>query len=86
MPEAIQLTKEERRERMRKAVESLQKYMKGYPDQIGYLDYSDETFIDDMLYGIGVAIDSAEYGYASGYRKFKERVQAHIDKKSGSYR
>jgi hypothetical protein len=37
-----------------------------------------ETFINDMLYGIGSAM-SEEYTYAKGYRKFKERLKEQFD-------
>lgn len=64
-------------ERMRFAVESLAQYMATYDKQYGYLDYSDKTFIDDVLYGIGRAL-SKDYEYVVGFEKFKARLREHL--------
>lgn len=69
----------EAQERMAKAVEKLTEYMRTYDKQVGYMDYSDEIFIDDVLYGLGIALDEAEYSYADGYRKFKARLKEHLE-------
>jgi len=71
------LTKKQKQKRMKDAVEYMTAYMVGYDKQIGYLDYSDETFIDDVLYGLGVALD-ADNRFAIGYEKFKARIVKHI--------
>lgn len=70
--------KEARRKHVKEAIEKLTRYMKTYDRQIGYLDYSDETIIDDILYGLGAAL-SEDYMYADGYRKFKERLKGHLN-------
>jgi hypothetical protein len=59
--------------RMEAAVASFQKYMTTYSDQQCYRSYSDETFILDALYGIGIALD-ADYKFATGFGAFKHRV------------
>lgn len=64
-------------ERKRAAVESLQKYMAAYDKEYGYLDYSDTTFIDDMLYGIGRALDK-KYEFANGFDTFKGVLREHL--------
>lgn len=67
------LSAEARRNRMRKIVARIQGYVATYTDQAAYADYSDDTFVNDMLYGIGMAI-SDEYRHAGGFRRFKERI------------
>lgn len=68
----------EKQKRMKKAVERLQKYMETYDQQSKYLDYSEETFIDDVLYGLGVALDHDEYSFFFGFQKFKKRLVSHL--------
>lgn len=65
------------RRRMKKAVEHLQKYMMTYSNQAGYLNYSDETLIDDVLYGLGVALNE-RYRYRDGFDLFRQRLFEHI--------
>jgi len=67
--------------RMKKAIEYLQKFMNTYDQQYGYLDYRDETLIDDVLYGLGVALDGSEYRMANGFRKFQKRLRKHLGAK-----
>ncbi|MGM1289590.1 hypothetical protein, partial [Escherichia coli] len=54
------------RKRMAAIVVEFQKYVATYSDQQCYQDYSDRTFIEDMLYGIGVAIDRERFRAADG--------------------
>jgi len=61
-------------ERMTKIVDEFQRYVADYTKQQQYEDYRDDTFLEDMLYGLGVALDRDEYGMASGYREFKKTV------------
>lgn len=67
----------ERQRRMKKIVERMVDYVSTYDQQAGYQDYSDETFIQDMLYGISLSLDAEKYKFADGYRKFQETI-AHI--------
>ena len=67
-----------RQKHVKQAIEYLARYMKTYDKQTGYLDYTDETIIDDVLYGLGVAIGGREYQMADGFAKFKERLAKHI--------
>jgi hypothetical protein len=62
---------------IKKATESLQKYMATYDNQYGYEDYSEETFIDDVLYGLGRALDK-KYQWSPGFSKFKEKLLKHL--------
>ena len=72
-----------RQEKVKKGIEYLIHYVGTYPNQYGYLGYSDETIIDDVLYGLGIALDDDEYQMAEGYRKFQERLLRHIQKNLG---
>lgn len=68
----------ESRQRMKKAVQHLQECMMRYDKQIWYLDYTDETLIDDVLYELGVALDPKRYAFAQGFRRFKKRLVKHL--------
>jgi hypothetical protein len=68
-----------RQKRMQRIVTHFQEYVRTYDSQMGYLDYEDKTLLDDMLYGLGLAIDE-KYRYGSGYDKFKTVLRNHLDK------
>lgn len=70
--------RDKKRRRMKAAVEYLQKYMATYDKQFGYQDYRDETLIDDVLYGLGVAL-GREHQFADGFAKFKAKLRAHLN-------
>ena len=61
-----------RQERMRLMVQRMQHYWNAYSDQHKYEDYSDETFLLDALYGIGLAINRDAYEYAGGFEDFQK--------------
>ena len=65
--------------RMKKAVEYLQEYMRTYDQQEGYQDYRIETYIDDVVYGLGISI-SGRYRGASGFRDFEKFLLKHLEK------
>ena len=65
------------KKKMRAAVASLKDYLDRYDKQQGYESYSEETLIDDVLYGLGIALDSRN-AYANGYEKFKTRLISHL--------
>lgn len=67
----------DRQKKVKKAIEYLKKYIVTYEEQFGYLDYSDEIIINDILYGLGAALDG-KYKFASGFDKFKERLREHL--------
>lgn len=79
---AKRLTK--RQKRIEEAVAYLQKFMATYPNQTGYLDYTDRTFLNDMLYGIGVAL-GGKVG-ADGFDEFKDKLRAHLAKEAAPVR
>lgn len=65
------------------AVKYLQDYMDNYATQEGYGNYSETTLIDDVLYGLGVALDN-KYSCAQGYDLFKERLCKHLKPKKAA--
>lgn len=70
--------RKQKQERVRIAILRLKAYIDTYDKQRGYLDYSDETIINDMLYGIGMALDD-KYMWAKGFAEFKERLKEHLN-------
>lgn len=61
--------------RMERAVKYLQDYMATYDKQEGWRSQSDATLIDDVLYGLGVALYGQECEYAPGYEKFQDKLR-----------
>jgi hypothetical protein len=70
------LTKEQ--QRAKRIIDSLTKYMETYSNQQGYLYYSDETIINDVLYGLGIALNRKEYEWSPGFAKFKQKLIKHL--------
>ena len=67
-----------RQKHVKRAIEYLKNYMNTYDNQYGYLDYTDETIINDVLYGLGVAVGGRKYEFAQGFAKFKVLLAKHI--------
>lgn len=57
-----------------KAVDFMEQYINTYRNQPYYKTYTEATFINDMLYGVGVAV-SDEYQFAQGFDTFKEKLK-----------
>lgn len=70
------MTKKQRHARMRKIVKSFQEYVATYDQQACYEDYEDRTFIADMLYGIGRAIDEVKHHGPYGFEAFAEVIRS----------
>ncbi len=66
------------RKRMKLIVGRLQEYVRTYSDQAHYEDYSDTIFIDDMLYGIGIALEPLAHQGAYGFQKFKDLLRERL--------
>jgi hypothetical protein len=64
-----------RTERMKLMVEYIQDYMRTYTQQYNYQEYTDETFIQDILYGLGVAINPQDHRWADGFDRWKETLK-----------
>lgn len=58
----------------KEATEKLREFMNTYPNQIGYEKYSEEMFILDVLYGLGIAVNTEKYELSNGFKKFKEHL------------
>lgn len=70
---------EKRRKLMRKRVAMLQNYVATYSEQASYDDYSDKTYVDDILYGLGISfIAPADYTGPGGYERFKQYLREHL--------
>lgn len=65
-----------------KAVKFLKGYMNTYPEQFRYETFSDKTYIDDILYGLGVSISKTKYSYAQGFRDFKKDLIEYLKNES----
>lgn len=55
---------------MENIVAKFQKYVETYHQQAGYEDYTDDTFVADILYGLGAALDD-DFRFANGFLRFK---------------
>lgn len=62
----------------RAALKFLTNYFKTYDKQASWDKVSDKTFLDDALYGIGVALDEKQHSYAQGWDRFKEKLLEHL--------
>ena len=67
------------KKRMRLMVKYLQRYMETYDQQIGYEHYRESTFIDDVLYGLGVALNPKEHQFSDGFDVWKKKLIEHIN-------
>lgn len=56
----------------KKQLDRFKKYVKTYKETD---TLTEEIFILDMIYGIGIALDKKEYQYTPGMRKFCERIR-----------
>ena len=53
-------------------IAAMKHYIDTYPDQLGWKQYSKETMLADLVYGIGIAMDRDKYEFADGYDAFKK--------------
>jgi hypothetical protein len=60
--------------RMKLMVEYMQHYMRTYTQQYNYQEYTDKTFIQDILYGLGVAINPQDHRWSDGFDRWKETL------------
>jgi hypothetical protein len=72
------MANKQQQQRMEAIVKRFQEYVETYTSQAYYKNYSDTIFLDDMVYGIGLALDDAGYKGADGYDKFKALLLAHL--------
>lgn len=64
--------------RIRKIVAEFQNYVRTYTKQKHYDTYTDSIVIDDMLYGIGIALNEGDYAFSEGYERFKAKLREHL--------
>jgi hypothetical protein len=62
-----------------KSIDYLTDFASSYPTQLGFDDYTTETFMDDMLYGLGVSL-SDDYRFSIGFKQFKIDLINHLRK------
>lgn len=62
------------RKKMANSVNSIKEYVNTYDKQLGYKDYSEDTFINDILYGIGISLND-KYQMGNGFLLFKQRLR-----------
>lgn len=60
------------------AIDYLTDYMNTYKDQANYQDYTPYTFVQDIIYGLGVAM-SEDHKFANGYRDFKKKLVDYLE-------
>jgi hypothetical protein len=68
------------RKRMERIVADFQKYVASYSEQECYQDYSDRCFVEDILYGIGLAIDPKAFRYADGFDKWRAELLQYLQR------
>ena len=66
--------------RMELMVQYLKRYIDTYDNQYHYQNYSDTILIDDILYGLGVALNPEEHQFADGFDTFKNKLIEHLTK------
>jgi len=65
--------------RIKEIVKKFQVYVATYTNQQFYENYSEECIINDMIYGLGIAIND-KFNYANGYREWKKELDKIINK------
>lgn len=58
------------KEKVIAGVDSLKHYVNTYTPDTCF--NNGNVFVDDILYGLGVAIDAEKYSFANGYSEFKK--------------
>ena len=64
---------------MTKSVAYLSHYMGTYDKQPMFEEYRPETYIDDVLYGLGVSL-SDEFKFGGGFDNFKDFLRDYLAK------
>lgn len=60
------------------AIDYLQRYMNTYTDQPYYTEYSRDIVLDDILYGLGIALGGERFKYARGYDAWKRLLHERL--------
>jgi hypothetical protein len=64
------------------SLQVFQNFVGTYHTQAGWEEYNDTTYIEDMLYGLAISLDS-KYKYAIGFRDFKYDLIQYLSKQPG---
>lgn len=59
----------------KEVIDELIRKLELYRDEGDFERYTDDCFVQDVMYFVGVSIDEKEYHHADGYRRF---VMRHI--------
>lgn len=59
-------------------IAALNDYVETFPNRHGIDEYTNERYITDILYGLGMSL-SDEYWYAEGFAKFKKLLFACLE-------
>ena len=62
-----------------KATNSMKDFWNTYDMQPDFENYSAETFINDAIYSIGLAINNREFHSSNGFDKFKDVLRRHLN-------
>ena len=66
------------------AIVRIREYVNAYAETPYPKEYPVESFINYMIYGLGLALDAGlktdEFSFADGYDRFKTRLQEYLDK------
>lgn len=76
---APKLTPEQKRRH--KALAFVKDYVRTYNKQVQWDRVSEDTFIKDMIYGIGVGLDAKAYSFADGFDRFQARLREMLEPK-----
>lgn len=62
-------------------LEKYKDFVNAYDKQIGHDKYSEETILNDFLYGIGICLDEDEYSFGDGFARFRLKLLLHLNNK-----
>lgn len=68
------------------SVSYLARYMESYDKQTGFEGYSSKTYINDVLYGLGMSLNPELFRWNNGFEKFKVFLQEYLEKNEGTGR
>jgi hypothetical protein len=63
------------RKEMRDIVARFQEYVATYSNQDFFEIYPINTFIEDMIYGVGIAVEPEKFRGSDGYERFREYLK-----------
>ena len=67
------------RDGVRPAIKYLQDYINTYEKQSGIDNYTVETFVNDIIYGLGMSLDPDAHKWAKGHLEFEGKLREFLD-------